>query len=81
VFLPDRDEEAAGAFGQALTSAAAELGYRSRGRPVSVSVRTGIAAAPAGKLQARHWIAAAESACRQACGAGATNTYNDGSIN
>lgn len=63
VHLPKRDAAAAEELGKKIAAAAAELGFTTQGSRVPLSLRFGLAALTG---EARHGIAAAELACRQA---------------
>lgn len=64
VYLPGQDGVAAAEFCREIAQAAADLGYVTGGSRVPLTLRFGLAAPDAGSPAARHWIAAAELACR-----------------
>jgi diguanylate cyclase (GGDEF)-like protein len=66
VHLAERDLDGGTALGAEIARAAAELGYMAGGRRVPVALRYGVADLAQSGGRARHWIAAAESACRRA---------------
>ncbi len=69
VHLPGRDTAAAAEFGAEILQAAADLGYVTNGSRVPLTLCFGLAGpdtASDAATQARHWIAAAEFACREA---------------
>jgi diguanylate cyclase (GGDEF)-like protein len=69
VHLPGRDAAAAAELGAEIVQAAADMGYVTDGSRVPLTLCFGIAgpdAAPDAASRARHWIATAEFACREA---------------
>jgi diguanylate cyclase (GGDEF)-like protein len=66
LYLPERDAASAAELGGEIAYAAADLGYTSQGSRVPLALAWGTAATAAATHDARHWIAAAELACRQA---------------
>jgi diguanylate cyclase (GGDEF)-like protein len=66
VHMPERDNDGAAMLAAELVQSAEELGFESAGRRAPLGLRFGVASAPAGRIEARHWIAAAELACQAA---------------
>jgi diguanylate cyclase (GGDEF)-like protein len=64
VHLPGRDAAAAAAFGAEIAQAAVDLGYVTDGSSVSLALRWSATVPDAAASDVRHWIAAAELACR-----------------
>lgn len=63
IHMPQRDSAVATQCGVELAEAARAEEFTSAGRQVPFSLSFGVAPAPAGSREARHWIAAAETAC------------------
>lgn len=63
VHMPGHGADDARDRGAALAQAARAEDFRSAGRQVPFSLSFGVSAAPSGSAEARHWIAAAETAC------------------
>jgi diguanylate cyclase (GGDEF)-like protein len=65
VFCPDSDQQAAAARGAKLAESARQLEYVDADTRIPVQLRFAAAASPGGESCGRHWIAAAELACRE----------------
>jgi diguanylate cyclase (GGDEF)-like protein len=64
-YLPERDLDSARMLGREIAKSAESVGFASAGARVPLSLRFGASESPANLAEARHWIAAAELACRE----------------